>query len=261
MRATILPYLALALVACGPHVIRAPDGDGYAGPRADAAEEVRIRRLLVAYAGAQGAGADITRSREEARERATMLAGMARDGEQSFRELVSDYGDTPPDVDDRGTLRQIRRGQSTLSEVEEEAALALRAGQVSRPVETTAGFVILRREEDEDTSSGPTEIGARHILIQFQGAQQAAPEVTRARDEALALAHQIAALARDGGDWIALHREHSDEPNSPEGGDLGIFGRGQMVPAFERAAFRLEVDQISEPVESQFGFHIIQRTR
>ncbi|MCA9609363.1 MAG: peptidylprolyl isomerase [Myxococcales bacterium] len=259
MRVKLPTFLALALVACGPHVIRAPEGDGYEGPRAHAAEEVRIRRLLVAYAGAQGAGESVTRSREEARERAEMIAGMARDGEQSFRELISDYGDTPPDVDDRSTLRRIHRGQSTLSEVEEEMALSLREGQVSRPVETTAGFVILRREQEE-AATGPTTIGARHILIQFQGASQAPATVTRSRDEALALAHQVAALARDGGDWVALHREHSDEPNSPEGGDLGVFGHGQMVPSFERAAFRLEVNQISEPVESQYGFHIIQRT-
>lgn len=262
MHRRVVLLLGCALAACGPHVIRAPEGDGFEGPRASGAEEVRIRRLLVAYAGAQGASTETTRSREDARERAGMLAGMARDGEQSFRELVSEYGDTPPDLDDRGTLRLIRRGQSTLSEVEEEVALGLREGQVSRPVETTAGFVILQREPDEEESEGGlTSIGARHILIQFRGASQAAPSVTRTRDEALALAHQVAALARDGGDWIALHREHTDEPNSPEGGDLGIFERGNMVPAFERAAFRLEVDQISDPVESQFGFHIIQRTR
>ncbi|MCB9596911.1 MAG: peptidylprolyl isomerase [Sandaracinaceae bacterium] len=258
----IVSLLCLALTACGPHVIRAPEGDGFDGPRSDGAAEVNIRRLLVAYAGAQGASSELSRTRDEARERATMLAGMARDGEQSFRELINEYGDLPPDMDDRSTQRLIRRGQSSLSEVEEEAALALREGQVSRPIETTAGFVIIQRELDPSAAeSGPTSIGARHILIQFQGASRAPSTITRTRDEALALAHQVAALARDHGDWVALHREHSDEPNSPEGGDLGVFEHGQMVPAFERAAFRLEVDEISDPVESQFGFHVIQRTR
>lgn len=192
-----------------------------------------------------------------------MLSGMARDPEQSFRELITQYGDEPPGEDDRALLRLVRRGQGELSEIEEETALELRVGQVSRPLETTAGFVILLRESDpSQANSGPSEIGARHILIQFEGVQRAAPGVTRSRDEALALAHRIVSSARaEDADWVALHREYSDEPNAPEGGDLGIFGRGQMVPAFERAAFRLEINEVSEPVESGFGFHVIQRTR
>jgi peptidyl-prolyl cis-trans isomerase SurA len=104
-------------------------------------------------------------------------------------------------------------------------------------------------------------VRARHILISFRGARQAEPTVTRSRDEAQALAAEVAAAARDGQhDWTALHAEHSDEPDSPPGGDLGLFGRGQMVPTFERAAFALGVDEISDPVESPFGFHVIQRT-
>ena len=256
--------LALVLVGCGSGVIRGPAREGGAGPRAEptSAEEVRVRRLLVAYEGAQGAGREVTRTREEALERATMLAGMARDADGNFRELVTEYGDLPPERDDRGEVVRVRRGAAGLSEVEIDAALALRAGQVSRPVETTAGYVILRRESDPtEAESGPASIAARHILIQWVGASQAAPSVTRSREEALALAQQLVARARAGEDWIALHREHSDEPDSPEGGDLGIFERGRMVPAFERAAFRLAVNQISEPVQSQFGYHVIQRTR
>ena len=259
-----LTAIALASMGgCGPHVIRAPESEASDGLRAERAEQVRIRRLLVAYAGAQGASATLTRTREEAQQRAAMLAGMARGGDQSFRELVTQYGDTPPDTDDRSRQRIIIRGQNSLSEVEEEAALRLRVRQVTRPLLTTAGYVIIVREPDPaQEDQGPTEIGARHILIQFEGASRAAPGVTRSRDEALALAHQIAAsAAEEGADWVALHREYSDEQNSPEGGDLGVFGHGQMVRAFDRAAFRLDVGEVSEPVESEFGFHIIQRTR
>jgi len=263
MMRLLLAGLAATLVACGPGVIRAPDSQTSEGPRAEGAQQVRIRRLLVSYAGAQGASANITRSREEALERATMIAGMARDADQSFRELVVQYGDTPPDTDDRSTQRLIVRGQSSLSEVEEESALGLRERQVSRALETTAGYVIILREPDPtEEEQGPQSIGARHILIQFEGSSRVAEGVSRTRDEAIALAHQIVASARaEDADWMALHREYTDEPNSPEGGDLGIFEHGQMVPAFDRAAFRLEVDEVSEPIESEFGFHIIQRTR
>lgn len=252
---------ALVLGACGPHVIRAPDAERSDGPRSEGPHRVRVRRLLVAYAGATGAGDAVTRSREEARERAAMLAGMAREGQLSFRELISEYGDTPPDDDDRDRIRLVMPNTQDLSEVEVEAALDLRVGQVSSPVETTAGYVLILRETDEDTPAQITTIGARHILIQFAGAEGASHSVTRSRDEALALAHQIAEAARaEDADWRALHGEYSDEEGH-DGGDLGIFGRGEMVPSFERAAFRLDVDEISEPIESQFGFHIIQRTR
>lgn len=256
----LLPVL---LVACGSAGIRAREGLPSRGPRAEGPTEIRIRRVLVAYEGAQGAGAGITRTRELAEERATMLAGMARDTQQSFRELIVTYGDTPPDIDDRSTLRLIVRGQADLSEVEQEAAFALDVGQVSRPVETTAGFVVIVREPDPtEEEQGPAQIGARHILISFRGATRASPSVTRTRDEAQALAARVAASAREeGADWVALHQEYSDEPDSPRGGDLGVFPRGEMVRAFDRAAFSLEIGQVSDPVESEFGFHVIERTR
>ena len=65
----------------------------------------------------------------------------------------------------------------------------------------------------------------------------------------------------DGGaDFSALAREHSDCPSSSEGGDLGSFGHGAMVAEFDKAAFNLEVGDISGSVKTQFGYHLIHRT-
>ncbi|MFZ5814861.1 MAG: peptidylprolyl isomerase [Bacillota bacterium] len=86
------------------------------------------------------------------------------------------------------------------------------------------------------------ELKARHILVNSE-------------EEAKAIKQQL-----DGGaDFAALAKEKSTEPGAKEsGGDLGTFGRGRMVPEFEKAAFALKKNEISAPVQTQFGWHVIQ---
>lgn len=109
--------------------------------------------------------------------------------------------------------------------------------------------------------TGPQKIAARHVLVSFQGANRAAPYITRSREEAFALASELRDRALAGEDFGELAREHSDDRGSAqEGGDLGEFTRGQMVKAFSDAAFSLEPGGVSEVIESEFGFHVIQRT-
>jgi peptidyl-prolyl cis-trans isomerase C len=84
------------------------------------------------------------------------------------------------------------------------------------------------------------EIHARHILVATE-------------DEAKEIAERL----KKGEDFATLAKEKSKDANA-EGGDLGWFGRGQMLKPFEDAAFALDVGQISEPVQTQFGWHIIK---
>jgi hypothetical protein len=101
---------------------------------------------------------------------------------------------------------------------------------------------------------------ARHILIQYKGARGAEPKVTRSKEEARALAERLAArIVKEHADMARLARENSDCPSAPDGGELGRFTRGDLVPEFELALFALEPGQVSGVVETPFGFHIIQR--
>jgi parvulin-like peptidyl-prolyl isomerase len=93
------------------------------------------------------------------------------------------------------------------------------------------------------------------------GSERAPASVVRSQEQALAVAKQVFSRAKAGEDFARLAIEFSDEPGAgSRGGSLGRFGRGQMVGEFETVAFKLRVGQISEIVETPFGYHIIQRT-
>ncbi|OJX81317.1 MAG: parvulin peptidyl-prolyl isomerase [Magnetospirillum sp. 64-120] len=85
-------------------------------------------------------------------------------------------------------------------------------------------------------------------------------EATRSKAEAQALIKDIKEQINKGANFAKMAIEYSDCPSGREGGDLGEFGRGQMVGEFESAAFALDLDQISDVVETPFGYHLIQRT-
>ncbi|UCD45856.1 MAG: peptidylprolyl isomerase [Candidatus Bathyarchaeota archaeon] len=88
-----------------------------------------------------------------------------------------------------------------------------------------------------------SKIKVSHILVEKQS------QALRILDELLG-----------GGNFKELARRHSTCPSGKRGGDLGFFGRGRMVKEFERAAWALKVGEISKPVRTQFGYHIIKKT-
>ena len=107
----------------------------------------------------------------------------------------------------------------------------------------------------------PAEVRASHILISFKGADRADADVTRTKEEAKAEAERIRKLIVDEGkDFAEMASEHSNGPSKTKGGDLGKFKFEVMAPPFSKAAFALEVDAVSEVVETGFGFHVIKRT-
>lgn len=73
-------------------------------------------------------------------------------------------------------------------------------------------------------------------------------------------AQQLKTQITEGADFGTLAQQHSSCPSRARGGDLGQFGPGQMVAPFQDATFALEVGGLSEPVQTQFGWHLIKRT-
>lgn len=107
----------------------------------------------------------------------------------------------------------------------------------------------------------PKTIGARHILIMHDKSERKPPEIRRTREEAKKRAEECLAKVRSGADFDKLVVEYTDEPGGAERkGDLSTFEKKTMVKAFGDAAFALEVGQVSNIVETPFGFHIIKRT-
>lgn len=102
------------------------------------------------------------------------------------------------------------------------------------------------------------QVQASHILLMFQGSQRS--KATRTRQQAYDQIHEIKGQLDGGADFAELAGKHSDCPSSKRGGDLGKFGRGQMVAEFEKAAFGMNVGDVSDVVETAFGYHIIKRT-
>jgi peptidyl-prolyl cis-trans isomerase C len=96
-------------------------------------------------------------------------------------------------------------------------------------------------EAIKQTPANEEEVHARHILVPTEG---------EAKD--------IQAQLKNGADFATLAKQKSKDPGAAEGGDLGWFTKDQMVPEFAEAAFKLDKGQISDPIKTQFGWHIIK---
>ena len=102
------------------------------------------------------------------------------------------------------------------------------------------------------------KISASHILIMHKESKDSRSELTKTEAHKL-IKDLYDKLINDNKNFKDLATKHSDCSSSSYGGSLGEFGKGVMVKPFEDTAFKLKVDEVSEPIETEFGFHVIKR--
>ena len=134
-----------------------------------------------------------------------------------------------------------------------EATQNLEVGAIADLVRSGAGFHVLKVLEKRNAGTAVAQTRARHILL------TASPQMNEAQARDKLLDYK-ARLERNQADFATLAREHSQDGSAAQGGDLGWAGPGQFVPEFEQVMNALAPGQISAPLISRFGMHLIQVT-
>lgn len=177
--------------------------------------------------------------------RKLLLAG------EDFEEIAVRYSVDKSAVANRGHLGFIAAGRYPY--YFEKTAFSLAPDEISEPVETPMGYHIMKGGKRRPSQG---TVSAAHIMKMLKPGSSPAEE-DRAKAEIDSL-YQIVIANPDSFEKIAV--ENSDDTGSARmGGNLGWFGTGQMVPEFSDVAFALEVGEISKPVRSQYGWHIIKK--
>jgi parvulin-like peptidyl-prolyl isomerase len=209
--------------------------------------------LLVAYAGADKADETVARDKPAALARATELLGKLKAG-ADFAELARKESDAPSSAARGGTFGTHQKAEwPELHRALRDPLFALDLGGLHpEPIDAPYGYVLLSRCAVE-------KVRARHILIRYQGAKNADETVERTKEQAQAFAAEVRERLVKGEDFGAVARELSDDSSKERGGDLGTLGRGLLAEPFETALYVLKPGGLSPVVETEFGFHVIER--
>ncbi|WP_405412712.1 SurA N-terminal domain-containing protein [Maribacter sp. Asnod1-A12] len=148
----------------------------------------------------------------------------------------------------------IYKAKKNLPSSVADTLMSLNVGQIYGPYKDGDSYKLSKMIARKPNGS----VKASHILLAYTGATRANPEVTRTKEEAEVKAKELLREAKKSGVvFSTLARDNSDGPSAPNGGDLGYFQRGVMVPAFNDFAFNNNEDSIGL-VETDFGFHVIK---
>lgn len=192
------------------------------------------RELLFQESGKQ----KVEISKETIQKEFDRIKGRYKDPKK-FETVMTQMKMTPDDLKD-----QIHRKMAVQELIQKEVG-----GKIS-VTEEEAKLVF---DENPEDFKQQAQVHARHILIKVEkDADEAAKSAARKKLEA------VQVKANKGEDFAELAKTHSEGPSNSRGGDLGFFGKGQMVKPFEEAAFALEPGKISDIVETPFGYHLIK---
>jgi peptidyl-prolyl cis-trans isomerase SurA len=170
---------------------------------------------------------------------------------EDFAKIAASYSDAPDGLSG-GTMDS--RALDRLPTLYAEAAQKLKPGEVSDILRSPAGFHIVKLIARKGGTAVPAaalkQTRARHILVKVN-------ELV-STDEAKRKLVSLKERLDNGADFAELARQHSSDLSAAKGGDLGWLYQGDTVPYFERAMDALKINQVSEPIQSPFGFHLIQ---
>jgi peptidyl-prolyl cis-trans isomerase C len=168
---------------------------------------------------------------------------------EEFKKKMAEYGQSFDNVKE-----EIRKGLSRNRFME-----AQWAGKINVTEEDARKYY----QENTKQFETPEQIRASHILIKpvFTDPNvDPNADPNEAKGKARAKTEDLLKQLKDGADFAELAKANSNCPSAPRGGDLGFFPRGETTPAFEKVAFEMEIGQISDIVETEYGYHIIKVT-
>ena len=183
--------------------------------------------------------------------------GIKVDQKEIEAQLTALKGRFPSEAEFKNALGRTNLTEADLrSQFERDLAIReLLDGQIGDKIAVSEKETRAYYDGNLETFKKPEQVRASHILIKVDpGADEAKKAEARTRIES------VQTKLKKGEDFGALAKEYSEGPSAPKGGDLGFFGRGQMVKPFEDAAFSMKPGQVSDMVETQFGYHLIMVT-
>lgn len=160
---------------------------------------------------------------------------------------------TPTDAEQRESFDK-NKAKYTVNEKRKAKYVFLEALKLRSQITVSDDELRQYYEQHRSEYTLPERVKAQHILFKTQG--KTPDEIAKIKEKA----QQVLERAKKGEDFSNLAKQFSEDTTAAAGGDLGDFGRGQMVPEFERVAFSLGVGAISDLVQTQFGLHIIKVT-
>lgn len=263
----MFPFLLLLAIACESEPAPAPApalvAEAPAEPAPAAAStnpdaprvptratgRIAASHVLVSYAQAMKASVAVTRTRDEARALAERVREEAAAPGADFAALARKHSDDPS-ASRGGNLGAFDSGK--MVQEFEDAVRALPEGQISPVVETPFGFHVIRRDP-------VLEVHCAQLMVGFATAERPIPGITRSKEDARARIEAARAEIEGGADWASVVAKYGDGNLTQDSGDLGWFGRRQLMPALDDAAFNLDIGAHTEVIESPAGFHVLKR--